>query len=218
MALDRYYPLSKQPVLRGLDAYAASWMVASPSRAASLPVHISRGVQSYLYANRVGFFVGKLELLLVPALAYLLLRAPVEERYRAHSLLDLTDLQLGPIQACLLAHQLSDTLTLLFLAQVSRDRLLVCLATEHPTSPRAALYGLRGAWGIGVGMTPTLLLDRLRLHLLLPLFLPDLLQQLPPRISDSEHRAVNVIVIRKFLPFTSLVLGLLLTLQHIVVD
>jgi hypothetical protein len=50
------------------------------------------------------------------------------------------------------------------------------------------------------------------------LFLPDLLQQLPPRICDSEHRAVNVIVIRKFLPFTSLVLGLLLALQQIVVD
>jgi hypothetical protein len=50
------------------------------------------------------------------------------------------------------------------------------------------------------------------------LFLPDLLKQLPPRISDSEHRAVNVIVIRRFLPFTSLVLGLLLALQQIVVD
>src|SRR5215208_4506920 len=134
MALDRYYPLSKQPVLRGLDAYAASWMVATPSRAASLPVHISRGVQSYLYANRVGFFVGKLELLFVPALAYLLLRAPVEERYRAHTLLDLTDLQLGPIHACLLAHQLSDTLPLLFFAQVSRDRLLfVSYRTSYET-------------------------------------------------------------------------------------
>src|SRR5215208_4537988 len=53
---------------------------------------------------------------------------------------------------------------------------------------------------------------------LLPSFLPDLLQQLPPRISDSEHRAVNVIVIRKCLPFGALVLGLLLALQHIVVD
>jgi hypothetical protein len=73
----------------------------------------------------------------VPALAYLLLRAPVEERHRAHSLLDLTDLQLGPIQACLLAHQLSDTLALLFFAQVSRDRLLVCLATELLTLPGA---------------------------------------------------------------------------------
>src|SRR5215211_6989661 len=91
------------------------------------------GVQSYLYANRVGFFVGKLELLLVPALPYLLLRAPVEERYRAHSLLNLTDLQLGPIHASLLAHQFSDALSLFFLIQVSRDRLLVCLATEHPT-------------------------------------------------------------------------------------
>src|SRR5215210_3431541 len=135
MALGRSYPLSRRSVLRGLDAYAASWMAASPSRAALLPVHVSRGggVQSYLYANRVGFFVGKLELLLVPALPYLLLRAPVEERYRAHSLLDFTDLQLGPIHAGLLAHQLSNTLALFFLIQVSRDRLLFCLATEHPT-------------------------------------------------------------------------------------
>src|SRR5215212_9552821 len=120
------YPRSERSVLRGLDAYAASWMVATPSRAALLPVHISRGVQSYLYANRLGFFVGKLELLLVPALAYLLLRAPVEERRRAHSLLDITDRQLGPIQACLLAHQLSYTLALFVFADVSRDRLLFC--------------------------------------------------------------------------------------------
>src|ERR671912_2861834 len=75
-----------------------------------------------------------------------------------------------------------------------------------------------GAWGIGVGMTPTLVLDRLRLHLLLPSFLPDLLQQLPPRISDSEHRAVNVIVIRNFLPFVLQALSLLLALQQIVLD
>jgi hypothetical protein len=34
---------------------------------------------------------------LVPALPYVLLRAPVEERYRAHGLLDTADLQLGPI-------------------------------------------------------------------------------------------------------------------------
>jgi hypothetical protein len=30
------------------------------------------------------------------------------------------------IQACLLLHQLSDTLALLFFAEVSRDRLLLC--------------------------------------------------------------------------------------------
>ena len=36
----------------------------------------------------------------------------------------MTDPQLGPIQACLLAHQLSNTLALLFFADVSRDRLL----------------------------------------------------------------------------------------------
>src|SRR5215211_4472486 len=47
-------------------------------------------------------------------------------------------------------------------------------------------------------------------------FLPNLLQQLPPRISDSEHRAVNVI--RRSLPFFPQVLSLLLALQHIVVD
>src|SRR5688572_28954084 len=74
--------------------------------------------------NGLGFFVGQVKSLLEPALAYVLLRAPVEERYRAHTLLDLTDLQLGPIQACLLAHQLSDTLALFFFAQVSRDLLL----------------------------------------------------------------------------------------------
>ena len=90
-------------------------------------MHVSiGGVQSYLYANRLGLFVSELELLLVPALPYLLLRAPVEERYRAHSLLDLTDLQLGPIHACLFPHQLSNTLPLFFFAQVSRDRLLFC--------------------------------------------------------------------------------------------
>src|SRR5215208_3176698 len=192
-------------------------MVATPSRAASLPVHISRGVQSYLYANRVGFFVGKLELLLVPALPYLLLLAPVVERYRAHSLIDLTDLQLGPIQACLLAHQLSDALALFFFAQVSHDLLLLFVSYRTPYATTASVT-LLSAWGIGSGLAPAPLLDRLRLHLLLPLFLPDLLQQLPPRISGSEHRAVNVIVTRKFLPLPSLVLGLLLTLQHIVVD
>ena len=58
---------------------------------------------------------------MAPSLAYVLLRAPVEERYRAHSLLDITDLQLRPIHACLLAHQLSNTLPLFFLAQVSRE-------------------------------------------------------------------------------------------------
>jgi hypothetical protein len=53
------YERSGRLVLRALGAYAAFWMVATPSRAALLPVHISRGgVQSYLYANRVGFFVG----------------------------------------------------------------------------------------------------------------------------------------------------------------
>jgi hypothetical protein len=85
------------------------------------------------------------------------------------------------------------------------------------TSPQP-LYGIWRAWNIGIGLAPTLLLGRLRLHLLLPLFLPDLLQQLPPRISDPENRAVNVIVIRRFLPFGALVLGLLLPFQHIVVD
>jgi hypothetical protein len=67
----------------------------------------------------------------MPALPYLLLRAPVEERDRAHRLLDLSDLQLGPIHACLLAHQLSYTLALLFLAQVSRNRLLASLVSSR---------------------------------------------------------------------------------------
>src|SRR5215208_4411127 len=75
-----------------------------------------------------------LELLLEPALAYVLLRAPVEERYRAHSLLDITDLQRGPIQTCLLAHQLSYTLALFFFAQVNRDRLLASYFVSYPTS------------------------------------------------------------------------------------
>jgi hypothetical protein len=91
------------------------------------------------------------------------------------------------------------------------------LPPEHPT-PQGPPYALLSPSRSRVALTPTLLLlGRLRLHLLLPLFLPNLLQQLPPMISDSEHRAVNVIVIRKDLPFTSLVLGLL-ALQHIVVD
>src|SRR5215216_7253241 len=97
-------------------------------------------------------------------------------------------------------------------------RSILISSPEHP-APSRPLYSMWRAWSIERGLAPTLLLlDRLRLHLLLPLFLPNLLQQLPPRISDSEHRAVNVIVIRRFLPFTSLVLGLLLPLQHIVVD
>jgi hypothetical protein len=92
-----------------------------------------------------------------------------------------------------------------------------------PATPLAnapgPLYGLLSAWGIGVGLTPTLLLlDGLRLHLLLPLFLPNLLQQLPPMISDPEHRAVNVIVIWNSLLFVPQVLSLLLALQQIVLD
>ena len=74
----------------------------------------------------------------MPWLPYVLLRAPVEERYRAHSLLDISDLQLGPIQACLLLHQLSDTLLLLFFAEASRDRLLfVSYRTSYVTSTEA---------------------------------------------------------------------------------
>src|SRR5829696_1556250 len=82
------------------------------------------------------------------------------------------------------------------------------LAAEDPTPPRP-LCALLSLSRSGVGLAPTLLLDRLKLHLLLPLFLPDLLQQLPPIISDSEYRAVNVIVIRKSLPFVPQILRLL---------
>jgi hypothetical protein len=92
------------------------------------------------------------------------------------------------------------------------------LTPDQPTPPRAALYALLCFYPVGVGLTPTLLLDHLRLHLLLPVFLPDLLQQLPPRISDPEHRAVNVIVIRNSLSFVPQVLSLLLALQQIVLD
>src|SRR5215218_2952032 len=91
-------------------------------------------------------------------------------------------------------------------------------SSEHSPPPRL-LYGLLRLYRSRVGPCPLwLLLARLRLHLLLPSFLPDLLQQLPPRISDSEHRAVNVIVIRKSLPFVPQVLSLLLALQQIVLD
>src|SRR5918994_6381877 len=84
-----------------------------------------------------------------------------------------------------------------------------------PGPPRTLLCLSRS----GLWLTPVLLLlDRVRLHLLLPFFLPDLLQQLSFRIGDPEHRAVNVIVIRRFFPFAPLVLGLPLELQHIVVD
>src|SRR5829696_3990312 len=81
------------------------------------------------------------------------------------------------------------------------------VTSRTPSSP-GPLCALLSRPRSGVGLAPTLLLDRLRLHLLMPSFLPDLIQQLPPRTSYSEHRAVNVIVIRKVLPFTSLVLGL----------
>jgi hypothetical protein len=77
--------------------------------------------EGLLYGNGLGFFVGKLEQVFVPALPYVLLPGPVEERYRAHRLLDTNDLQRGPIHPCLLAHQLSDTLLLVFFAQVSRE-------------------------------------------------------------------------------------------------
>src|SRR5215218_8955368 len=90
-------------------------------------------------------------------------------------------------------------------------------ASEHPTPPGSP-YALLRLYRSGVGLAPTLLLDRLRLHLLMPLFLPDLLQQLPPRITDPEHRAVNVIVIRSSLPFVPQLLSLLLALQQIVLD
>src|SRR5687768_8850058 len=92
------------------------------------------------------------------------------------------------------------------------------LTSQHPTPPGLP-YGILSLYPIGVGLTPTLLLlDRLRLHLLLPSFLPNLLQQLPPMLSDPEHRAVNVIVIRNSLPCVPQVLSLLLALQQIVVD
>src|SRR5688500_7921993 len=91
------------------------------------------------------------------------------------------------------------------------------LTSQHPTPPGLP-YGILRLYPIGIGLTPTLLLDRLRLHLLLPSFLPNLLQQLPPMLSDPEHRAVNVIVIRNFLPCVPQVLSLLLALQQIVVD
>src|SRR5215203_835584 len=101
-----------------------------------------------------------------------------------------------------------------------RSNFLRILGSLYPTpqvSPRS-LYALLSLYRSGVGLTPSLLLDRLRLHLLMPLFLPDLIQQLPPRITDPEHRAVNVIVIRNFLPFVPQLLSLLLALQQIVVD
>src|SRR5215204_7098053 len=88
---------------------------------------------------------------------------------------------------------------------------------EYPPPSRPP-YALLRLYRSGVGLAPAPLLDRSRLHLLLPSFLPDLLQQLPPIISDPEHRAVNVNVIWNFRPFFPQVLSLLLALQQIVVD
>src|SRR5215212_2249098 len=94
-----------------------------------------------------------------------------------------------------------------------------CRSSSEHSPPPGPLYGLLRLYRSRTGLCPIrLLLDRLRLHLLMPLFFPNLLQQLPPIISDSAHRAVNIIVIRKVLPFTSLVLCLLLALQQIVLD
>ena len=47
-------------VIHRLDAFAASWMVATLLVMALLPVPClcRGGVQSYLYANILGFFVG----------------------------------------------------------------------------------------------------------------------------------------------------------------
>src|SRR5215208_7106716 len=90
------------------------------------------------------------------------------------------------------------------------------LSSKHPTPPRP-LCALLRLYCSGVGLVaPTLLLESLRLHLLLPLFLPDLLQQLPSRISDCEHRAVNVIW--NSLSFVPQLLSRLLALQQIVLD
>ena len=94
-------------------------------------------------------------------------------------------------------------------------RILGPLYPTSQVSPRPP-YALLSLYRSGVGLTPSLLLDRLRLHLLQPSFLPDLLQHLPPRISDCEHRPVNII--RNFLPFVPQILSLLLALQQIVLD
>src|SRR5215212_9497265 len=97
-----------------------------------------------------------------------------------------------------------------------RENVSIALPSEHPPPPGPP-YALLSPSCSGVGLYPLWsLLARLRLHLLVPLFLPNLLQQLPPRISDSEHRAVNVI--RRSLPLVPRVLSLILALQHIVVD
>src|SRR5919107_4334915 len=127
MALGPPYPCSRPSVLSEVGCLCRflDGSIAISSSVATCLCLLAGGIQSYLYANGLGFFEGKLEPLLVPVLPYLLLRAPVEKRYRAHSLINLTDRQLGPIHACLLAHQLSDALPLFFLAQVSRDRLLL---------------------------------------------------------------------------------------------
>src|SRR5215207_7850203 len=93
---------------------------------------------------------------------------------------------------------------------------MILLLPEHPP-PRGPLNTLLSACGIEPRLPPTLLLiDGMRLYLLRSSSLPDLLQQLPPRIGDLERR--TEIVIRKSLPFAQQVLGLLVALQHIVVD
>src|SRR5215211_969964 len=60
-------------------------------------------------------------------------------------------------------------------------------ASEHPTPP-GPLCALLSLYRSRVGLAPTLLLDRLRLHLLMPLFLPDLLQQIV--LDQPPHRGV----------------------------
>src|SRR5215208_3670472 len=154
MALGRPYLRSRRWVLSEVGCLCSflDGSNAITSSVATCSCLYWGGVQSYLYANRVGFFVGKLELLLVPALPYLLLLAPVVERYRAHSLLDITDLQLGPIQARLLAHQLSDALALFFFTQVSRD-LLLCVSyrTLYATTASVTLLSPSRS-GVGLSL------------------------------------------------------------------
>ena len=115
--------------------------------------------------NGLGFFVAYLKLLLEPALAYVLLLAPVEQRYRAHSLLYITDLQSGPIKACLLLHQLSDTLALLFFAQVSRDRLLASYFVSYRTSYDTKTEAVRDFRALRQGEVRRTLLARTRVNI-----------------------------------------------------
>src|SRR5215217_4065596 len=106
---------------------------------ALLLVHVSIGTaHGRAYADGPGFFVGKGEIFQVLALPYVLRPTPVEDPYRAQSVLNILDLQSGAIYACVHPHQRYNVLPLFFgtytsrLLSVSSRTTYATWASVHP--------------------------------------------------------------------------------------